>query len=92
LNRVRRRAKLPDAIGSGAALLEKIKLERRLELALEGDRYFDLVRWGDAETILGPLGYDNGTPGVKTNGLLPIPYEEIVASQGDNQLEQNEGY
>lgn len=92
LNRVRLRAKLPNATGSGAALLEKIKLERRLELALEGDRYYDLVRWGDAATVLGPLGYDNGTPGVKTNGLLPIPYEEIVASQGENQLEQNEGY
>jgi hypothetical protein len=38
------------------------------------------------------LGYTIGTPGVQTNGLLPIPYPEIVASEGENQLEQNPGY
>ncbi len=92
LNKVRQRVELPDESGSGDDLFEKIKLERRLELALEGDRYFDLIRWGDAPSVLGPLGYTNGTPGVKTNGLLPIPYPEITASQGSNQLTQNPGY
>ena len=29
-----------------------IKMERRLELALESERFFDLVRWGDAATVL----------------------------------------
>ena len=36
--------------------LDKIKLERRLELAFEGSRYQDLVRWGDAETVLKDQG------------------------------------
>ncbi|MBN1187840.1 MAG: RagB/SusD family nutrient uptake outer membrane protein [Bacteroidales bacterium] len=92
LNEVRQRVDLPAETGSGSGLLEKIKLERRLELALEGDRYFDLVRWGDAENILGPLGYTNGTPGKSTNGLLPIPYPEITATLSEVPLEQNEGY
>ena len=29
-----------------------IKMERRLELAMESERFFDLVRWGDAATVL----------------------------------------
>jgi hypothetical protein len=95
LKKIRERVGLPTTdidAASGNELFALIKLERRLELALEGDRYFDLVRWGDAATVLGPLGYTIGTPGVQTNGLLPIPYTEIVASEGENQLEQNPGY
>ncbi|MTI33182.1 RagB/SusD family nutrient uptake outer membrane protein [Xanthovirga aplysinae] len=42
-NRVRRRAGLNEIDAS----LENIKQERRLEFALEGLRYFDLVRWGE---------------------------------------------
>src|SRR5690606_5581127 len=36
---------------------EAIKNERRWEFALEGYRFYDLVRWGDALAELGPLGY-----------------------------------
>jgi len=49
LNRVRLRAKLPAVAYSLTAL----KKERRWELAFEGLRYFDLMRWQDASTSLG---------------------------------------
>ncbi len=52
VNRVRARVNMPpvDAryLGSKEAFRERIKNERRVELFLEGKRYFDLKRWGDA--------------------------------------------
>lgn len=92
LNRVRARVGLPNVTATGDVLYEAIKLERRLELALEGERYFDLLRWGDAEKYLGPLGWTDGTPGKKTNGLFPIPQSEINRTDGPNRLVQNDGY
>lgn len=95
INRVRERAGLASL---GSVNLSDVKKERRLELALEGERYFDLVRWTgdddkiDADNILGPLGYDIGTPGTKTKGLFPIPESEINSTYGENKLIQNEGY
>jgi hypothetical protein len=76
-----------------------VKKERRLELALEGERYFDLVRWlGDADGIdanilVGSSGIawkDNGLPGKSTNGLFPIPSLEIDRTGGT--MPQNPGY
>jgi hypothetical protein len=92
LNKVRARVGLPDVTKTGDALYDAIKLERRLELALEGERYFDLVRWGDADKVLGPLGYSTGTPGTATHGLFPIPLPEINRTKGPNMLIQNDGY
>lgn len=95
VNKLRVRAKLPSF---GSVTLEQVKKERRLELALEAERYFDLVRWTgdadqiDADHVLGPLGYANGTPGTNTKGLFPIPQVEINSTYGDNKLIQNEGY
>lgn len=95
VNKVRERARLPLL---NAVTLADIKIERRLEMALEGERYFDLVRWTgdpdqiDADSVLGPLGYSTGTPGTKTKGLFPIPQSEINATYGENKLVQNEGY
>ncbi len=42
-----------------AQMRTAIKHERRVEFGVEGERFFDLVRWGDALSVLGPLGYTN---------------------------------
>jgi starch-binding outer membrane protein, SusD/RagB family len=86
LNRVRRRAfgdLLHDITNTGSTLYEAILTERRLELAMEGERYFDLVRTGKAATILGTLGYKTGK-----HELFPIPQSEVEVSG----LTQNPGY
>ena len=68
-----------------------IKMERRLELAMESERFFDLVRWGDAATVLNKF---YSTESEKMNFLagsqftankneyLPIPKEQMAASNG----------
>lgn len=99
LNLIRRRAGLTDASG-GSDLMTKIKKERQLELCLEGDRYFDLVRWGDAATELtgeeydqpDGLNYSNGRPGTSTNGLFPIPQAEMNKIGATSDFQQNPGY
>ena len=93
LNKVRARVNLPEVTSSGEELYAAIKLERRLELALEGERYYDLVRWGDAASVLAPIGYNETSgPGVNTKGLFPIPQGEINRNSGANNLTQNPGY
>jgi hypothetical protein len=84
LNRVRARARagnagiLPDITETGKAALRDIIInERRVELALEGHRFFDLVRTGKAVQFLGPLGFEAGK-----HEFLPIPQNEIDISQG----------
>jgi starch-binding outer membrane protein, SusD/RagB family len=95
INKVRDRVRLPQL---SSVTLADVKIERRLELALEGERYFDLVRWTgdadqiDADHVLAPLGYSTGTPGTTTKGLFPIPQAEINSTYGANKLNQNEGY
>jgi hypothetical protein len=59
--------------------------ERRVELALEGHRFWDLVRTGKAAMVLGPLGFMTGK-----HELLPIPQTEIDLTQG--ALDQNPGW
>jgi hypothetical protein len=84
VNRVRARVGLPALSGlSGNALFEAIKLERRLELAMEGHRFYDLVRWGDAPAVLGSRGFVEGI-----HEVYPIPEAEI----GVTSLVQNNGY
>ena len=62
LNRVRNRAKLPDVTATGNQLRDAIRLERRLELAFEQNRLYDIRRWKDDSeqpviaSILGPNG------------------------------------
>lgn len=84
LNRVRERARngnadiLPDITEVGTDALRDIILsERRHELALEGHRFWDLVRTGKAAQVLGPNGFISGK-----HELLPIPQNEIDISQG----------
>ncbi|MDR3713054.1 MAG: RagB/SusD family nutrient uptake outer membrane protein [Puia sp.] len=52
INAVRNRAGLPSLSLSGDALLSQIKKERTIELAGEGQHYWDLRRWQDAATTL----------------------------------------
>lgn len=88
LNQVRARAfalKEDDAAFASkkkTATLDAILLENRFEFALEGHRFWDLVRFGKAEEVLGSRGY---TPSKK---WLPIPQSEIDQSQGT--LKQNQ--
>lgn len=75
-----------------------VKMERRLELAMESERFFDLVRWGDAATVINKFYTDesrtmNFLSGsmftADKNEYLPIPHEQIAASNGN--YEQNIG-
>lgn len=85
VNQVRARVGLPALTSSGNALLEDIYTERRLELACEGHRFFDLIRTGRAATALATDGFVAGK-----NEVLPIPQSELDLSQG--ALTQNNGY
>jgi len=84
LNMVRARARggntsiLPDITTTNKEELRDIIFnERRLELAMEGWRFWDLVRTGRAAQVLGPLGFVAGK-----HELLPVPQSEIDISQG----------
>ena len=89
LNKVRERARqgntaiLPDITETGKdALRILIMNERRHELAMEGNRFWDLVRTGKAAEVLGPLGFK-----ANQHELFPVPQAEIDLSQGT--LSQN---
>lgn len=71
-----------------AALRDLIRHERRIELAMEHERFFDLVRWGIAEEVLHDAGKTNFVAG--KHELMPIPQDEIDRSNG--VLTQNPGY
>ncbi|MEO5945465.1 MAG: RagB/SusD family nutrient uptake outer membrane protein [Chitinophagaceae bacterium] len=96
LNSVRARARagapagtLPDVTTTDQAMLrDAIRQERRVELAMEHDRFFDLVRWGIAQTVLNASGKPNFSNG--RDVLLPIPQQQIDLSQG--VLTKNPGY
>lgn len=82
VNQVRARVGLSPIIHTTqAATRAAIKKERRSELGMEGERFFDLVRWGDAVSVLGPLGYTNRCR------FFPIPQGAIDRS--NNVLTQN---
>lgn len=71
-----------------ASLRDAIRRERRVELAMEHDRFFDLVRWGIAGTTLQAAGKTNFVE--SRDALLPIPQTQIDLSRG--VLTQNPGY
>lgn len=81
VNMVRRRAGLPDLAG---VTLQQIWDERRAELAMEDDRYFDLIRTGQATAALQNKGFVAGK-----HEVYPIPAAQL---QLNPNLTQNPGY
>ena len=74
---------LTGTISSQAEVRQAIADERRVELALEGHRWFDLVRTGTVDSAVGETVNSNYY-------IFPIPNSEILASDG--VITQNPGY
>jgi hypothetical protein len=81
VNRVRNRAGLTDITG---VTLQQVLDERRAELALEEDRFFDLIRTNKAVTALANKGFTAGK-----HELFPIPAAQKALNLN---LTQNNGY
>ncbi|OQP67607.1 hypothetical protein A4R26_12405 [Niastella populi] len=91
LDAIRKRAvpSTSSSTATGPALLDSIYTERRKELAFEGQRLYDLLRWKRPITRL-----DESDPGSKTlpypskKAIAPIPIQDVNI----NGLQQNDGY
>lgn len=82
---IRSRAGLQGTLASNQSdMRNAIKQERRIEFAMEFERFYDLIRWGDAVTVLASKGYQD------RNKYFPIPQSAIDKSQG--VLKQNPNY
>lgn len=98
INQIRQRAGLANLAGLNQADFRlAVENERRLELGLEGHRWFDLVRTGRALTVMNAhfaanVTYFGGTTLVMkpTHVLFPIPLVEIQSNP--DKLTQNPGY
>jgi hypothetical protein len=88
-----------------AAARTRVRYERKLELAMEGQRFFDLRRWGTAEQVInaylaaeGSLARRSFLIGASAytsrHNLYPIPPTQIELSQveGADMLVQNTGW
>lgn len=80
-----------DGAYGQADALKIVKHERRLEMAMESERFFDLVRWGEADAVINRYYSEeadncaiyaiaNFTP--NKNEYLPIPFSQLSASDG----------
>jgi tetratricopeptide (TPR) repeat protein len=72
MNQVRNRSSLASITPTGTALFNAIVTERQLELAFEGFRFQDLVRWGLGVQELGTLGFT-----ANKHEVLPIPDNDV---------------
>jgi len=81
-------ATAPNSISSISK--NELLLERRVELAFENQRWFDLLRFGVAEQVLADHSVEMGYVFTARALLLPIPAREINISDG--RLTQNPGY
>ena len=75
-----------------AQTLQIVKMERRLELAMESERFFDLVRWGEAAETLNNYYasektkctvYGEAEFTANKGEYLPIPFAQVAASNGN---------
>ncbi|MFD2573101.1 RagB/SusD family nutrient uptake outer membrane protein [Spirosoma soli] len=90
-----------SAFASQDAARATVRFERKLELSGEGQRFFDLVRWGVAAPTLNaflayekaklPVAYAEANFVAGKNEYLPIPQTQIDL-QGTSVLKQNPGY
>jgi len=85
------------------AARDAVRYERRMELALEGHRFFDLQRWGVAADVINTYiaeeqpkrPYLNASNGYSPiNDLMPLPTQQVELSRVDGveMIQQNPGY
>lgn len=75
LNKIRFRAGMPALTESGDALKQRYRNERRIEMALEEQRFFDARRWMIAPTTLGrKTTFINVEGKLKAGATAPVPY------------------
>ena len=94
-NPVRRRAFGDSNHDIANPTAQDIKNEYHYEFVGEGHRYYDLVRWGDAASVLTENDADHNSVRTwsETNKYLPIPQSEIDRTTGtEYALKQNPGY
>ena len=72
MNQIRQKRGVPDVTATGTALFEAIVKDRQVELAFEGVRFQDVVRWGRGVQEFGFMGFIAGK-----HELLPIPDNDI---------------
>ena len=72
--------------------MKMLKWERRVEFGMESSRFFDLVRWGEAKDVINAYYvteasrcsiYKNAGFTENKNEYLPVPFEQISASNGN---------
>lgn len=91
INDIRRRVKLPDIklsdVPTQELVREAVRKERRVELAFEGLRYYDVLRWGIAEKVLNhtftgvKLSDDPNARNYRGSGATASPVDEDLYYQ-----------